>query len=262
MKGKKPPGILDYVCRIIDILYKTKSMETLMKRSFFALAALMALTTTLRAQTADDIVNKYVAAIGGKDALSSVKSLILENSVSVQGMDLTSTTTILVGKGYKNETEFQGTKMVNCVTDKGGWVLNPMMGAPTPTALPDDQAKAGRIQTLVDPLANYAANGYKVELIGQDTADYKLKMTGNGVEVTYYINMKTYLADKLVNKGSVGGQDGETTISFSDYRKTDAGILYPYATAIETPQYSLAMTIKKLTVNPTVDPTAFDMPKQ
>src|SRR5580658_7799548 len=125
MKGKKPPGILDYVCRIIDILYKTKSMETLRKRSFFALAALMALTTTLRAQTADDIVNKYVAAIGGKDALSSVKSLILENSVSVQGMDLTSTTTILVGKGYKNETEFQGTKMVNCVTDKGGWVLNP-----------------------------------------------------------------------------------------------------------------------------------------
>src|SRR5580692_13013224 len=106
MKGKQPPGILDYVCRIIDILYKTKSMETLRMRSFFVLAALLAFTT-LHAQTADDIVNKYTAAIGGKDAITGVKSLILESSVSVMGNDMTSTTTIVVGKGYKNESDFR-----------------------------------------------------------------------------------------------------------------------------------------------------------
>jgi hypothetical protein len=48
----------------------------------------------------------------------------------------------------------------------------------------------------------------------------------------------------------------------SDYRKTDAGIMYPFAEALETPQYSLSIAIKKITVNPTIDPTIFDMPKQ
>src|SRR5580658_8040803 len=115
MKGKKPPGILDYVCRIIDILYKTKSMETLRKRSFFALAALLALTTTLRAQTADDIVNKYVAAIGGKDALSSVKSLTIQATSTIMGNDGPTTITIVVGQGYKSASEFGGSKIVTCV---------------------------------------------------------------------------------------------------------------------------------------------------
>ena len=237
-------------------------METLRKCSFFALAALLAFTTTLRAQTADDIVNKYVAAIGGKDVINGVKSLIVETSVTVMGNDVPSTTTVVVGKGYKNESDFQGTKMVQCVTDKGGWMVNPMMGAPTPTAMTDDQVKAQKLQLQVDPLANYAASGYKIELLGKDSADYKLKMTGTGVDVTYYINMKTYLPDKLVSHVSVGGQDGETTITFSDYRKTDAGLVYPYAETLDLPQYSLAIAIKKITINPTVDPTIFDMPKQ
>jgi hypothetical protein len=256
MKGKQPLGILDYVCRIIDILYKTKSMETLMKRSLFALAALLAFTT-LRAQSADDIISKYVTAVGGKDAISGVKSLIIESSVSVMGNDIPSTTTIVVGKGYKNESDFQGTKMVQCFSDKGGWMLNPMAGAATPTALTDEQAKAGKLQLQIDPLANYAANGYKVELLGKDSADYKLKMSGNGADVTYYINMKTYLIDKAVSKGD----QGETTINMSDYRKTDAGILYPFTESLDLPSMSLGISIKKITVNPTIDPTIFDMPK-
>jgi hypothetical protein len=235
-------------------------METLRKRSLIALAALLTFTT-LRAQTADDIVNKYTTAVGGKDAISGVKSLILESSVAVMGNDMPSTTTIVVGKGYKNESDFQGTKIIQCVSDKGGWVVNPMAGAATPTAMTDDQVKAGKVQLQIDPLSNYVANGYKVELLGKDSADYKLKMTGTGVDVTYYINMKTYLIDKAVSK-SASADGGETTINFSDYRKTDAGIMYPYAESLDLPNFSLAITIKKITVNPTIDPTAFDMPKQ
>ncbi len=112
-------------------------------------------------------------------------------------------------------------------------MLNPMAGAATPTALTDEQAKAGKLQLQIDPLANYAANGYKVEFLGKDSADYKLKMTGNGADVTYYINMKTYLIDKAVSKGD----QGETTINMSDYRKTDAGILYPFTESLDLPQY-------------------------
>jgi len=252
---------LDYVCRIIDILYKTKSMETLSKRSFFVLAALFAFTT-LRAQTADDIVNKYVAAIGGKDAISSVKSLSIDATTSIMGNDGATTITILVGKGYKSESDFGGTKIVTCVTPTGGWTLNPYGGAATPTAMPDEQLKGAKINMMLAPLANYAADGYKVELTGQDSTDYKLKMTGNGIDVTYYINMKTYLLDKVGTHMSMGGQDADLNISFTDYKKLDGGLMYAYTTTLGLPQGDLVIADKKITVNSTVDPKVFDMPKQ
>ena len=70
-------------------------METLIKRSFFVLASVLAFST-LRAQTADDIVGKYVAAIGGKDALSGIKSLVISGSMEVMGNDGTDTVTLVI----------------------------------------------------------------------------------------------------------------------------------------------------------------------
>jgi len=236
-------------------------MKALTKTSFFIGIALLGITG-LHAQTADDIVNKYITAVGGKDAIASVKSLVTESTMLVMGADASSTTTVLVGKGYKNESEFNGTKMVQCYSTNGGWILNPMMGAPTPTALPAEQAKAGQLQMQLDPLANYAANGYKIELLGHDSADYKIHMTGSGVNATYSINMKTYLSDKVVTKVSANGQDAETTITFSDYRKTDFGMMFPFAMTLDLPQISISITVKKVTANSTIDPAIFDMPKQ
>jgi hypothetical protein len=261
MKGKLSPGNIGYVCCIIDILYKKKSMKALTKTSFFIGIALLGITS-LHAQTADDIVQKYITAVGGKDAIAAVKSLVTETTMQVMGTDVPSTTTVLVGKGYKNEFELNGTKMVQCYNTNGGWILNAMMGAPTPTALPAEMAKAGLLQLQVDPLANYAANGYKIELVGHDSADYKIHMTGSGVDATYYINMKTWLSDKVVTKVSANGQDTETSITFSDYRKTDFGVMFPFAMTLDLPQISISIAVKKVTANSTIDPAIFDMPKK
>src|SRR5271168_3846610 len=100
---------------MIDILYKNKSMKTLTKTSFLIGMALLAFTT-LRAQTADDIVNKYAEAVGGKDAVKSVKSLVVAGSSEVQGTDANTSITILIGKGYKSESDFGGSKVIDCVT--------------------------------------------------------------------------------------------------------------------------------------------------
>ena len=229
-------------------------METLMKRSFFVVTAVLGMTT-LRAQSVDDIVGKYVDALGGKAVLASVKSIVVESTVAVAGNEAPSTTTILVGQGYKSVTDFNGQQIVNCLTPAGGWGIQP--GQTTPSAMPADIAKAGLLQLQISPLANYAANGYKVELIGKDSADYKLQMTVASTKITYYIGTKTYLIDKLISSTS----QGESTITFSDYRKTDGGLVFPYAQSLELPQITLTMTHKKVTVNSTIDPTIFNMPK-
>jgi hypothetical protein len=153
--------------------------------------------------------------------------------------------------------DFNGQQVVNCVTPSGGWAINPFTGSATATPMPADVAKASVLQLQISPLANYAANGYKVELIGKDTADYKLRMAVASATMTYYINMKTYLIDKLVTESA----QGATTITFSDYRKTDAGFVFAYGQSLELPQITLSITHKKVTVNAPVDPTIFNMPK-
>jgi hypothetical protein len=247
---------------MINIFYKKKYMETLIKRSFFVLAVPLAITTSLHAQTADDIVNKYINALGGRTVVSGVKSLKIESTVDFNGQSAPSTTYILAGKGYKAETDFGGQKMVQCINTAGGWMIDPIRGGTSPTPIPADQAKASMSQLEIGgPLVDYAAHGNKIELAGKDSADYKLKLTASAGVITYYINMKTYLVDKQISKTTVNGQEYETTVSFSDYRKTDFGYTIAYAQTLDLPQVSLNITHQKITVNPTIDPTIFDMPK-
>ena len=222
-----------------------------------------------KAQTADEIINKHIDAIGGKDKINTIKSVQIESVMTVMGNDAPMTTTILNGKGYRNELDFNGTKIIQVVTDKGGWMVNPMMGASDPTAIPDDQFKASKEQIFVGgPLLNYAANGNTVELKGKEkvgTVDaYKVVMTSaDKLTTTYYFDPTTYYLLKVVRVINMGGNEGETSAVFSDYRKTDFGYVVPYASETTLPQgFTMTASVKKVDLNKDVDPKIFDMPKQ
>jgi len=236
-------------------------MKTLRKPSFFALAAIL-VCTNLQAQTADEVVSKYVAAIGGKSAIESIKTLSVESDAEVQGMTGAATTQIINGKAYKFEMDFAGQKFINCISDKGGWAINPMTGSASAQPMPDQQLQIAKNQTSIGgPLYDYASRGNKVELAGQDSADYKIKLTSSAGTGTFYINKKTYYLDKTVSSVSMGGQDMEITVSFGDYRKLDGGFAFPYSQSVVQPMATLNFTHKKVEVNKPLDPAIFDMPK-
>ena len=99
-----------------------------------------------RAQTADEIINKYVEAIGGKDKLQQIKTVYMENTTQVMGNDGPSTITAVNGIGYKIVSEVNGQTFIQVLTDKGGWQVNPYAGAVTPTPLPEDIVQTGQVQ--------------------------------------------------------------------------------------------------------------------
>lgn len=238
-------------------------MKTLRKHSFFVLVSVV-VATTCCAQTAEEIVAKNLDAIGGKDLIASTKSVVLTSTLELaaMGIDVPTTTTIVAGKAFKSETDFQGTKIITVVTDHGGWTVNPPNGINTPTAMSDADLKKAKLQLEITPFANYTANGGKIELLGKDTADYKIKLTNdNGFDGTFYVNMKTYLIDKTDLQVSMQGQDIDVAVAYSDYRKIDNGLLFPFKIVRDMPQFSMTITTQKVEVNKEIDPAIFEMPK-
>ena len=213
--------------------------------------------------TADEVVDKYIDAIGGKAAIGQVKSISMETSVEVMGNDAPGTTVVLDGVGYKNETTFNDCKIVQVYTAKGGWQVNPMAGMNDPTPLPDDQYNAGKDQIYVGgPLYDYASRGGKVELLGKDNDTYKVKLTTkDGLETTYEIDGATFLVKSATRKGKMQDQDVDITTTYTDYQKTDGGYLVPRTLAVDFGgQFQITIGVKKVEVNKTIDPTVFDMP--
>jgi|SRR4051812_5384421 len=232
-------------------------------RGFIVFSAL-ACAVSLSAQTADEIVQKYLEAIGGKSAISQVKSLSMETAVQIMGNDAPSKTVILDGVGYRTDTEFNGVKLVQCYTETGGWMVNPMTGSTDPAAMPEDQYKLGKAQIYIGgALYDYAARGGKVELLSKETNAYKIKLTSkDNVDAIYVIDPTTYLVKSVISKGKMQDQDVEITSSFSDYRKTDVGYLLPYSIDLDLGgQFSLSIAVKKVELNKTIDPAIFAMPK-
>jgi len=213
--------------------------------------------------TADQIVAKHIEAIGWKAAISQVKSLTIESSTSVMGNDAPTVTTVVDGVGYKNETDFNGTKIVQCYNDKGGWMVNPMAGAADPTPMPEDQYNQGKGQIYVGgPLYDYAAKGSKVESMGKDGNAYKIKLTSKeNTETIFLIDATSYMVTSVQGKAKMQDQDVDITTKFSDYRKTDAGYMIPYAIDIDLGQFQLSVAVKKVELNKTIDPEVFQMPK-
>jgi hypothetical protein len=234
-----------------------------MKRIKILLVALAAITTaTLNAQTVDEVISKHIEAIGGKDKLSQVKSVYSENTMEVMGSSAPQKEYLVEGKGYKAEVEFNGASIVNCVTDKGGWTINPMMGGTDAQAIPDALYKSSKPQIYIGgALIDYSTKGYKAELVGKEDGAFKIKVTADGNETYYFIDPKTYYLTKSIMKGEAMGQSVEVTTTYADHKKTDFGIVLAYTKSIDMGMLQLVQKTDKVEVNKAIDVKVFEMPK-
>jgi hypothetical protein len=228
------------------------------------IAVLVPAMLTLKAQTADEIITKHFDALGGKDKIAQIKSIYQESSVQVQGNEAPSTLSILNGKGYRLESDFNGQKIIQVFTDKSGWAINPMAGGTDPVVIPDEQYKPNKDQIYIGgPLLNYSSRGNKVELQGKEEGAFKIKETNrDNISTTFYIDPNTYYITKSISTGTMMGQQMEVIRTFSNYQKTDYGYVMPFTIDISYGgQFSITSNVKKVEINKDIDPKIFDMPK-
>jgi len=214
---------------------------------------------SIKAQTADEVIDKHVAAIGGKEKWKQINSMLLDGQIEVQGLEIPFTMQAVNGKGTRVDAEFQGSKFIDITTPTHGWSQNPMAGKTSRQPLSADELKAKLDDLDIQgAFVDYKAKGSTVEFLGKDEEDgneyYKVKLTTkNQVETTYYFDMKTYLIYKQETTAKQQGQDVKVTIKNYDYQDTDFGVKVPF----KVDQGGMVMVTKKIVTNPTVDEKIF-----
>ncbi len=213
-----------------------------------------------QAQTIDEVVDKYMAALGGKDKLLSMTSLFTQGvSVMGNGTEITNTTYKVQDKLFRNEIDFgMGTLITIVIPDKG-WRSNPRNGGAFEPMSSEALQSSLHQMDCAGPLVNFAAKGHKAELVGKETIDgaecYKIKLTTKaGKDIMYWIDGKTYLLNQSSQKGGMGGGRGgdtELIFTYKDY-KAVSGIQFAYSVS-STGGFNGTMTFEKIELNKPVD---------
>ncbi len=205
-----------------------------MKTFKILLASVVAITSlSVSAQSADEIANKYVNAMGGAEKLASLKTVKMEGNMSTQGVDVALTLTKKHLEGMRLDLEIMGTSNFQMATPTKGWVFMPIMQQTEPKEMDAEQLKSVQSQLDIQgSLYNYKAKGYSLESVGTEKVDgkdaHKLKMVKDGKEVFYFVDAATGLLLKTSMKVSAQGTEMDVETVFGDYRKNAEGYMFAY----------------------------------
>ena len=222
-----------------------------------------------RAQTADDIVARYLKAVGGMDKIQAVKSLRRSGKfIGGGGFEAVILQENKRDASVREEFSLQGMTGINAYDGKTGWKIEPWNGKKDPEALGEEEMKSIVEDADFDgPLVEYKRKGNKVEFVGLDkfegTDSYKLKITKtNGDEYIYYLDTDYYMPIKIEVKRKVRGEEREYEAALGDYKLVNGWYL-PFS--IETnpkghPQDKSIYVYDKIEANVAIDDSRFVMP--
>ena len=239
----------------------------MLKARNVVLAAVVMAATALHAtaQTTDEVIQKYHAAIGGKDAWMALSTMRASGNIDVMGM-VNGPFTIVQQRPDKLRIEMsiQGMEIVQAYDGETAWQVMPMMtGSDEPMVADAEAAQQIREQSDLDgPLIGWKEDGTSVEYEGMETVDgaemSKLRVTTKDGLVTIFYLDGDYLPVKLVAVRQMQGVETQLTTSLGDYQEVD-GLMFPFLIEIDTPMGVQQLTFDSIEVNMPVDESIFSM---
>lgn len=212
-----------------------------------------------QAQTLDDVLEKHIAAMGGKEKLATLNSFRMEGNLNYQGTDVGIVITKLHDKGARTDISVMSSENYRIVTPAGGTVFMPVFGQASPSDMPADQVKAEQIfLDLHGIFVNYKEKGTQATLAGKETVDgiecYKITATfKNGYTTNFFIDTKTDRLYKTTGKAIVNGAETESFTIYTNYKQTADGYWFAYTTSNSRGQTDF----DKIETNIKIDETIF-----
>jgi hypothetical protein len=216
--------------------------------------------------TADEIISKYVEAIGGEKAIRSQTSRVSKGSLEIAAVGLSGTAEVYEKAPNKTATvvNLTGFGLVQEGYDgKTAWSQDPQMGLRSKEGgelaaakLDSEFYKPVKIKELYPKLVVKGT-----EKVGdKDTYVVEATPTESSVE-TWYFDTKTGLLIRQDSErdGPMGKQKVQTFLE--DYKKVD-GINLPGTIRQVTPQFTVAIKITEVQHNVAIDEAKFKKPSQ
>jgi hypothetical protein len=248
---------------------------------FLSLTYLLGLMADIHGQSAQDIVNKYLTALGGKEKLQSMNSLYREGTAVLDdGAQIMVKTWRVYDRLYREELSSVTGKLIIIATPNKGWISLPGSGGLFKPMTPQEFKSLEPEIDPAGPLVDYNQKGNKIEMAGKDTVQghpcYMIKVYfPSGNSAMFSIDAKTYYVLRTAYRGTtvmgsifpdespLNRQNttpaGVVTTDFSDYKIIPGGYIFPYTIALSP--YGARVTIKKIEVNGNVDADALSRPK-
>jgi outer membrane lipoprotein-sorting protein len=226
------------------------------------------------AQTADEVIEKSLTALGGRAALAKLKSRSTAGTITLSTPAGEVAGSVEIWNALPNKTrtlikvDLSSLGAGPLVLDqrfngKSGYVLDSLQGNREMTEKQVDSLKNGAFPT---PFLNYKDMGTSVRLSGKekvgDRDAYALIFEPvSGSAVRQYIDAETYLPIKAVAKIDVPqlGQEVEQTTEFADYKDVD-GIKLPFRINGTSAVQSYSINISKVEHNVDIDDALFSKP--
>lgn len=246
-------------------------MRVIASAALLATFALVA--TTASAQPVEEIIEKAIAASGGREALAKVTSREVTGTMTLTtpGGDVAGTIAVLNQAPNKMHTVITldlsaagaGTMTVDQRFDgTNGFATNTMQGD---TPVTSSQLDTWRNAIFPSPLLDYKARNTKIELtgkdkIGDDEAYVLLVTPQKGPPSRIWVDARTYHQVKAVSTIEVPDAGMvEQAITLSDFRQVD-GVQVPFKFVGSSAAQSFTVVVTKVEHNVKVDPSRFARP--
>lgn len=239
-----------------------------MRRVLFALAGLAFFAVPATAQTAEEIVAKYVKTVGGADKIQAVKTLRrIGKFTGGGGFEASIVEENKRPNMVREEFSLQGLTGVNAYDGENGWKIEPWQGKKDAEPLGEEEMKQIVEESDFDgPLVNYQQKKNKIEFVGMEPVEgtdaFKLKVTlANGDVRYYYMDTDYYVPIKIDTKRMIRGAEREYETSLGDYKEV-AGWYLPHSVEVNAKgsQNKQKVTYEKIEANVPIDDRRFHIP--
>jgi photosystem II stability/assembly factor-like uncharacterized protein len=240
----------------------------LMHRALLAIVGLGIFAPPAAAQTADDVVSKYVKSIGGAEKLQAVQTLRRAGKVNMGG----GFEAVILRENkrpdmVRQEFSLQGMTAVNAYDGQNGWKIEPWQGKKDAESLGEEEIRAIVEDADFDgPLVDSRQKGNRVEFMGLDPVEgtdaLKLKVTLKNGDVRYfYMDTDYYVPIKIETKRLVRGAEREYETTLGDYKQV-GGIYLPHSIEINAKGSAdkQKLIYDKIEVNVPIEDSRFSRP--